>query len=127
VLLHRLAEEALGCRNIASFTQQEVYRSTQVVHCSIHGANFDMDYCCSQSGANGGVCPRRTARHQSRFHSPAKCCANVRIALAMVEEAIIGKMQAASEIADRVEGRVRPRIEADSEEGFSPVSVIIDL
>jgi len=35
VLLRCLAEETLGCRNIASFTQQKVYRSTLLIDCSI--------------------------------------------------------------------------------------------
>ena len=35
MLLYRLAEEALGYRYIASFTQQEVYRSTLLIDCSI--------------------------------------------------------------------------------------------
>src|SRR5450755_4885029 len=35
VLLHCLDEEAFRCRNIASFTQQEVYRPTLLVHCTI--------------------------------------------------------------------------------------------
>jgi hypothetical protein len=34
-ILHCLAEEALGCRNIAPFTQQEVYRSTLLIDCAI--------------------------------------------------------------------------------------------